>query len=262
MKEKVQAGPRRLGSTVVSPVEIGHMAVRLLAQQKYRSSRTYWRQGGTPAGPRWNKPKIAAAFGISIEMLDAYIAEYHKTFPEPWTRERIEKAFCAFVVKHKRWPRSTEFSSKNGLPSTSTIAAHSMSIDRLQRAFWGRRPRSLTPVLIRTIPNLTTRRDAITAYGGTEKFIRDGGGTEIQRDEYGVLWNIDLADGNDNRQRFVEVVNKSPRVNEDTGELVLENGQPVFDHYFLRVPPLTPTARAGVAWTFNLAGFDGFSAES
>jgi hypothetical protein len=60
----------------------------------------------------------------------------------------------------------------------------------------------------------------------------------VHRDETGILWHVDLP--GDEPLVMVEVVNATP---EPDGTRRT---------YFLRVPPSTRTARAGVAWTFGL----------
>jgi hypothetical protein len=109
--------------------------------------------------------------------------------------------------------------------------------------------------LILAIPNQTTRRDAIIAYGGLAKAVENGAGTCIQQDDYGKLWRLNFVEPNvgDWYSLFVEVVNSTPRMVDDgTGTYVLapdKNGNPVYDHYFLRVPPGVTSARDAVAWT-------------
>lgn len=70
------------------------------------------------------------------------------------------------------------------------------------------------------------------------------GMTEAQRDDYGVLYRYDVADGhayNPERYQMVLVVNATP---EPDG---------TYRDYWLRVPPYVRTARAAVASTFGLA---------
>ena len=75
---------------------------------------------------------------------------------------------------------------------------------------------------------------------GFENLVRAAGGEPAQQDDYGRLWRLGpLLDDED--YVTVEVVNSTP---EPDGS---------FRHYFLRVPPDTKTARAGVAWSFELS---------
>ena len=71
-----------------------------------------------------------------------------------------------------------------------------------------------------------------------ERFLKESGAQPVQEDEAGKLWRIEMGD--DEAVVMVEVVNSSP---EPDG---------TFNVYFLRVPPNTRTAKAGVAWTFGL----------
>lgn len=90
---------------------------------------------------------------------------------------------------------------------------------------------------IRTEENAELRRVLLEHYG-YERYLADSGAEPIHRDETGVLWRIVLPD--DEPVVMVEVVNSTP--------------EPDGTHrtYWLRVPPSTRTARAGVAWTFGI----------
>jgi hypothetical protein len=123
--------------------------------------------------------------------------------------------------------------------------------------FWERiveRAAELPAKAVLAIPNSTHRRDAVVNYGGFAKLAQDGAGRQIQQDDYGTLWRIDAAEpgSGDWHSMFVEVVNSTPRMVDDgSGTYVLDlvKGEPVYDHYFLRVPPHMSTARLAVAWT-------------
>lgn len=82
-------------------------------------------------------------------------------------------------------------------------------------------------------------RRVMLEYYGFERYLRESGAAKQHTDECGTLWRIDLP--GDEPLVMVEVVNASP---EPDG---------TFRTYFLRVPPNTRTARAGVAWTFSLS---------
>ncbi|MFH8381277.1 DUF6745 domain-containing protein [Kitasatospora sp. NPDC018058] len=90
---------------------------------------------------------------------------------------------------------------------------------------------------IRTEENAELRRVLLEHYG-YERYLADSGAEPVHRDETGVLWRIVLPD--DEPVVMVEVVNSTP---EPDG---------TFRTYWLRVPPSTRTARAGVAWTFGI----------
>ncbi|WP_216895143.1 DUF6745 domain-containing protein [Nocardia alni] len=96
---------------------------------------------------------------------------------------------------------------------------------------------SLTPQQIRTEENAELRRVMLEFYG-YDRYLAESGAEPVHRDETGVLWRIRL-DG-DEDVVMVEVVNSTPEP-DGTNRT-----------YWLRVPPLTRTARQGVAWTFGL----------
>ncbi|MEU6238901.1 DUF6745 domain-containing protein, partial [Kitasatospora sp. NPDC047058] len=95
----------------------------------------------------------------------------------------------------------------------------------------------VTAERIRTEENAELRRVLLEHYG-YERYLADSGAEPVHRDETGVLWRIQLPD--DEPVVMVEVVNSTA---EPDG---------TFRTYWLRVPPSTFTARAGVAWTFGI----------
>ncbi|WP_069772479.1 DUF6745 domain-containing protein [Streptomyces sp. LUP30] len=96
----------------------------------------------------------------------------------------------------------------------------------------------LTPERIRGEENAELRR-VMLEYYGYDRYLSDSGARPVHRDETGTLWRVDLDD--DEAVVMVEVLNSTP---EPDGTRRT---------YWLRVPPSTLTARAGVAWTFGLA---------
>ncbi|MFC5664893.1 DUF6745 domain-containing protein [Kitasatospora misakiensis] len=96
---------------------------------------------------------------------------------------------------------------------------------------------AVTVERIRTEENAELRRVLLEHYG-YERYLADSGAEPVHRDETGVLWRIQLPD--DEPVMMVEVVNSTA---EPDG---------TFRTYWLRVPPSTRTARAGVAWTFGV----------
>ncbi|MFF3391792.1 DUF6745 domain-containing protein [Streptomyces sp. NPDC002669] len=96
---------------------------------------------------------------------------------------------------------------------------------------------ALTPKRIREEENAELRRVMLEFYG-YDRYLSESGAEPVHRDETGVLWRIAL-DG-DEDVVMVEVVNSTP--------------EPDGTHrvYWLRVPPNTRTAKAGVAWTFGV----------
>lgn len=95
----------------------------------------------------------------------------------------------------------------------------------------------LTAERIRDEDNAELRR-VMLEYYGYDRYLADVGAEPLHRDETGILWRIDLP--GDEPVVMVEVVNSTP---EPDG---------TYRTYYLRVPPDTRTARAGVAWTFGL----------
>ncbi|MCH5671141.1 DUF6745 domain-containing protein [Streptomyces gilvus] len=96
---------------------------------------------------------------------------------------------------------------------------------------------TLTPDRIRAEENAELRR-VMLEYYGYDRYLADSAARPVHQDETGTLWRIDLPD--DEPVVMVEVLNSTP---EPDGTRRT---------YWLRVPPSTRTARAGVAWTFGL----------
>ncbi|WP_346262989.1 DUF6745 domain-containing protein [Plantactinospora sp. ZYX-F-223] len=96
---------------------------------------------------------------------------------------------------------------------------------------------TLTVERIRVERNAEVRRVMLEHFG-YDRYLRESRATALHRDEYGVLWRLDLPQ--DEPLVMVEVVNATP---EPDGTRRT---------YWLRVPPDTRTARAGVAWTFGV----------
>ncbi|MGV9268041.1 DUF6745 domain-containing protein [Kitasatospora sp. NPDC003701] len=96
---------------------------------------------------------------------------------------------------------------------------------------------AVTVERIRTEENAELRRVLLEHYG-YERYLADSGAEPLHRDGTGVLWRIQLPE--DEPVVMVEVVNSTA---EPDG---------TFRTYWLRVPPSTRTARAGVAWTFGI----------
>jgi hypothetical protein len=111
----------------------------------------------------------------------------------------------------------------SGMPITAEVAAEL--------------PR-LTVARIRSEGNAEMRRVMLEHFG-FDRYLRESGASKTQSDECGTLWRVELP--GDEPLVMVEVLNSSP---EPDGS---------FRTYFLRVPPTIRTARAGVAWTFDLS---------
>ncbi|MDI2131565.1 DUF6745 domain-containing protein [Yinghuangia seranimata] len=101
----------------------------------------------------------------------------------------------------------------------------------------GPRGSSLDATRIRNEDNAELRRVMLEIYG-YDRYLSEVGAQPLHRDATGVLWRIQLP--GDEPVVMVEVLNSTP---EPDGSVRT---------YWLRVPPTTRTARAGVAWTFGL----------
>jgi len=99
------------------------------------------------------------------------------------------------------------------------------------------KPEAITVAKIFGEPNVELRRILIERYDQA-RFLTDAGAAVVNRDACGVLYQVPLD--NDEPLAMVDVVNSTP---EPDGS---------FKHYLLRVPPDLRTARAAVAWSFDL----------
>lgn len=129
---------------------------------------------------------------------------------------------------------------------------------------------SLTVERIASETNAEVRRVMIERYDAA-RYLLDSGAHQVQRDDYGVLYRKELS--NDEPIVMIRVLNSTP---EPDGKLtraqaaeafgedavmrrldtmraigVTAPDEPLFKEYFLRVPPDTRTAHAGVAWSFG-----------
>lgn len=94
-----------------------------------------------------------------------------------------------------------------------------------------------------THPQIAAERNAelrrvMLEHFGYERYLREAGARRLGTDACGVLWQLTFND--DEPLTMVEVINSTPEP-DGTSRI-----------YWLRVPPTTRTARAGVAWTFGL----------
>jgi hypothetical protein len=116
---------------------------------------------------------------------------------------------------------------------------HGVSVDReiIER------PEHITIEAIDEEANAERRRVMVERFG-PERLVREGGAELVPEDETGRLWRRQIGPnvrwGREEPITMVEVINSTP---EPDGSRKT---------YFLRVPPRTETARAGVAWTFGL----------
>lgn len=99
-------------------------------------------------------------------------------------------------------------------------------------------PQSLTVTEIDGEDNIEVRRVLMELYG-VSRYLVDSRATEIDRDDYGILYSKESPDGEDEPLVMVRVVNQTLEPDGTRKE------------YFLRVPPEMRTARQAVAWTFG-----------
>jgi hypothetical protein len=85
--------------------------------------------------------------------------------------------------------------------------------------------------------NAEVRRVMVERYG-LSRFLMDSGAKKLAEDEFGELYQTEIAD--DEPICMIKLVNSTP---EPDGE---------FKNYWLRVPPDMKTARQAVAWTFGM----------
>lgn len=81
-------------------------------------------------------------------------------------------------------------------------------------------------------------RRVMLEHFGYDRYLAEINAKPVHRDATGTLWRIDLP--GDEPLVMVEVLNSTPEPDGTTRT------------YYLRVPPETATARAGVSWTFGL----------
>ena len=263
MSTTYPAGGETPQPRLLDPVQVGRM-IRCL-QNDWVTRSSDWRKHRVRR--RHTDNKIMEALSLTKQQFDFCLKEYEMSSPgRQWNPSTVQKAFNAFVAREGRWPTNQDCRNwkETGLPLMETFAIHH-AIDWCQRDYVREHPKSkVLPQLIMTMTNMTFRRDAVTAYG-IENILRAGVAQEVQEDDYGKLWRLPFPDEGDPNMLYVEVVNNSAQKNLETGEVIKDkDGNPVYDHYFLRVPTNTRTAREAVAWTFRLdpAGFKGFSARS
>jgi hypothetical protein len=133
-------------------------------------------------------------------------------------RGRLHAADAAAVV----WPDGSERWYWDGVPVPERIAA---ARDEL------------TADLVARIENQELRRVALERMGW-ERFLATADAQRRAQDDYGTLWATGVWIGGE-QVHLVEVVNATAE----------QDGS--YRRYFLRVPPITRTAREAVAWTFG-----------
>ena len=102
------------------------------------------------------------------------------------------------------------------------------------------RSHEITPDKVMSERNAEVARVMLERYG-QDNFIRDGGFSIVQSDDYGDLYRVEFENGD---EPIVAV-----RVKDASSDR----------EYFLYVPPHIQTAHEGVAWTFgydNVTDYD------
>ena len=94
------------------------------------------------------------------------------------------------------------------------------------------RPHKITPDKIMNEQNTEVARAMLERYG-QDNFIRNGGFTIQQSDDYGELYRVEFANRD---EPIVAVKVKDASTDRE---------------YFLYVPPHIQTAHEGIAWTFG-----------
>ena len=101
------------------------------------------------------------------------------------------------------------------------------------------RPHEITPDKIMTEENAEISRVMIERYG-QDNFIRDGGFSKVQSDNYGDFYRVEFENGD---EPIVAIHVQDASTDRD---------------YFLYVPPHIRTAHEGVAWTFGYDNADDY----
>lgn len=102
------------------------------------------------------------------------------------------------------------------------------------------RPHDITPDKIMNEENAEVSRVMIERYG-QDNFIRNGGFTKMQSDDYGDLYRVEFDNGD---EPIVAVHVQDASTDRD---------------YFLYMPPHIQTAHEGVAWTFGYDNIDDYN---
>lgn len=100
-------------------------------------------------------------------------------------------------------------------------------------------PERITVLDIQVERNVELRRVLLERMG-YERYVRESGAELVSKDAYGRLWTCTPLPGEREPLVFVEVENAT------------RNPDGSRRRYFLRVPPSMRTARAAVAWTFDV----------
>ncbi|MBI2811631.1 MAG: hypothetical protein HYX67_12510 [Candidatus Melainabacteria bacterium] len=188
---------------------------------------------------------------------NAYAEVLGVPVPNPELFEAVHRVWkkCGPIVMHKEFCILSEFPTQcnvdedgrlhgDGHPSQQWKDGwklyhwHGMRVTRQ----FAEAPETITVDHIENESNLEMRRLMLERYG-IKKFLVDVGAKEVQRDECGILY-----------RHFVHEVLEPIVMVEVTNSTSEADG--TYKKYFLRVPPNITTAKAGIAWTFNLENKD------
>ncbi|MFJ1752345.1 DUF6745 domain-containing protein [Kitasatospora sp. NPDC088134] len=219
-----------------------------------------WSEARKPANQQLRRQAGEARADVRLALLDAvagqHDAAWFAAFDTAGTGDEALAALAG-VARQTGWWWPYE---RTVLLSERPVALHRDEAGRLDRAdgpalayadgfalhAWRGMPvpadfperlTGLTPERIRTEENAELRRVMLEHFG-YDRYLAESGAEPLHRDETGVLWRIQLPD--DEPVVMVEVVNSTPEPDGTSRT------------YYLRVPPATRTARAGVAWTFGV----------
>ncbi len=184
---------------------------------------------------------------------NAYVEVLGVDIPNPDLFEAGSKVWknCGPIVMHKDFCIVSEFPSHYNVDQDGRLHGDGHPSQqwkdgwklyhwhgvRVTRQF-AEAPETITVNDIENESNLEMRRLMLDRYG-IKKFLVDVGAKEVQRDECGILY----------RHNFHEALEPIVMV-EVTNSTKEPDG--TYKKYFLRVPPNITTAKAGIAWTFNM----------
>jgi len=241
---------------VPDPVSVYRLALAAADEQAIvragRPTREHFPDEPGSGSEYWAKVRAESQWKQELRTYES--ARYRAPVLEPLARAWIDGLYCFWITESPRWrqrhcilvPRPAIHTADGRLHRPGGPAIEWPS--GLSYWFWeglhipGRiaaknSERARLQVLVRT-PNLERRRLLLDRIG-YERFLDITDAKLIQHDDYGKLWQTTLSiDGE--QLRVVEVVNSTPEPDGSDRR------------YFLRVPPEVSTARAAVAWTFDI----------
>ncbi len=103
-------------------------------------------------------------------------------------------------------------------------------------------PETITVKQIQKEENAEVRRVMLERFG-PDRYIQEAGAQEIGRDDFGILYRIEIPD--DEPLVMVKVINSTAEPRPD------KDGNMVFKDYWLRVPDTFTVPQEAIAWTFE-----------